>query len=95
MKIISLKRAGGKTRDACALANIENAHLVVSSPGEARKLSQVFSGTNNFPATYAELIKYGKRNGIERVVIDNIEDFLRYVIGEEVEIIAFTHTLEE
>lgn len=90
MKIINKVRGAGKTTEAIKVANETGAYLVVHSDGEAKRIAD---NCNRFPITYQELVNPSGRNYGSKVVIDNINIFLSWLIRDKV--IAFTITSEE
>ena len=81
MRIISANRDGGKTTKAVELALETDAYLIVRDHNEAYRLSGLYPSLR-FPVTFDELLNSGMRGSqVRNIVIDNADDFLRFVVG--------------
>lgn len=91
MKVVTGARQTGKTTEAIELANEHDAYLVVHTKDRA---TQVYHGENypdldRFPITYQEL-RNGHRGRPQRVVIDDLDMFLRSQFDVPVEGVTMT-----
>lgn len=95
MKVIAGPRASGKTTEAIKLANEEDAYLAVRTKKQANDIyhSDTYPDLERFPVTYREIQNKRAAGFNNKVVIDNMEAFIRECIGE-VRVVGATTTAE-
>jgi len=96
MKLISGPRGSGKTTKAIELANEEGAYFVVRSKKRADTVyhSEEYPDLDRFPITYYKLMNHRGGQQVRKVVIDDIDDFVAWVV-KEFGVVAGTITEED
>jgi len=98
MEIVAKPSGRGKTTDAVRMALESDCYLVVRDHKTAQRIASENVELLRFPLTYAELMGTGLYGShIRTIVIDDADDFIRYVCHSQgVESIkAITLTKEE
>lgn len=91
MKVITGPRQSGRTTEAIRLANEHDANLVVHSKQHATRIyhSDTYPDLEKFPITYQEL-ESNHRARQQRVVIDDLDMFLRHQFDVPIEAVTMT-----
>lgn len=94
MRIIQKPRRAGKTYDLVTLAAERNAYIVCRNKREASRIFQMSMNREliiAFPLTYSEISnKQYYSKSIHTLMIDELDDFLRYLLRVDVSYCTYT-----